>query len=278
MAKQRGLHKIAGKVGEVSYYQSQNGGYLMRHINQGMSERVKTAEEFANTRNNAAEFGAAGKLAGNIIRPVSQRWRYILNPIATGLMAKAINELIKLDTTNPWGQRQLQIGNMESVMDMYNQMGKNQVPDEFQILRGNITFDSDRREVDINVDVLVSADLASVMKSAGSDGFVTEVYSMTCGNPTYNPATGKYVTPDRVSSMVPMTEFASDAEWAAGENLIAPATHTFPARGYVIPQNTANHLGGVLIILKPYKVVSNVKYTLQELCSAVWLPVVDAEE
>lgn len=68
MAKQGGPYKIKGKMNGRSYYSVKNGiGWVSRSINPAMSERVKTAVEYANTRSHNAEFAIKAKFAS--------RWR-----------------------------------------------------------------------------------------------------------------------------------------------------------------------------------------------------------
>lgn len=112
MAKQSGIHQIKGKVGKMSYYRQKGvTDGLARSINEGLSNRVKTAEEYENTRLNAAEFGSAASFAGACIRAISERKRSMLKNFATGDLAKNVREVILTDSTNDWGQRQL-VGNL----------------------------------------------------------------------------------------------------------------------------------------------------------------------
>lgn len=110
MAKQSGLHQIRGKVGEHSYYrQSGVSAGLIRQINQGMSQRVKTGEEYANTRLNNAEFGHACAIAGVLGKTVSPKFRPMMLTFSQSKMAKVILDAIKRQTGN-WGQRSIPAG------------------------------------------------------------------------------------------------------------------------------------------------------------------------
>lgn len=107
MAKQIGAMPISGKIDNLVYYNTKNGGAVVRRAYPNLGKRVKTDKVYANTRRNNAEFGMCGYVASQLLSPILQRWKYILKPDAVGELTKANFELLKLDTTNPWGQRDL---------------------------------------------------------------------------------------------------------------------------------------------------------------------------
>lgn len=67
MAKQRGIHQISGTVNNLTYYEQKyvRGG-LIRRVNGGMSERLKTDPAFENTRKKNAVFGMCSKIASAV--------------------------------------------------------------------------------------------------------------------------------------------------------------------------------------------------------------------
>lgn len=67
MAKQRGIHQISGTVNNLTYYEQKyvRGG-LIRRVNEGMSERLKSDPAFANTRRKNAVFGMCSKIASAV--------------------------------------------------------------------------------------------------------------------------------------------------------------------------------------------------------------------
>lgn len=67
MAKQRGIHQISGTVNNLTYYEQKyvRGG-LIRRVNEGMSERLKTDPAFENTRRKNAVFGMCSKIAAAV--------------------------------------------------------------------------------------------------------------------------------------------------------------------------------------------------------------------
>lgn len=129
MAKQASLHKMDGKADGRSYFYSQNGGYQSRAINPGMSQRVKTAPEYANTRRSNAEYGEAATYAGNIISTFTSRWKYMIHGNVIGKMIKDVLSMIT-SNSGVWGQRVLTSKQRREIITLLNKYGKNHLPDE----------------------------------------------------------------------------------------------------------------------------------------------------
>lgn len=270
MPKQVGIRKFAGKIGEEVGYYSQNGGWVTRSQNPAMSERVKNDPAFANTRYNAAEFGAAGSLAGVLVSSVTQRWRYMLNPIATGLLCKDILGFMKLNATSPWGQRELESAHYEEVQSAYNTYSKNEMlPEIVSALESAQVLDSTHRvSVNGGLDVDMSADTASRLLSQGAEGCITTVLYLAARVPKFDPSVGKFVKPTRIAMR---TMFVVDSEIEEGAAVLEKEFDVLSSRGvYYNPTNQEGEMRGLLVIVTPYKVIGNTKYILQELCSAYW--------
>lgn len=129
MAKQSGLHQIKGKVGEYSYYnQTGVSGGLIRSINQGLSARVKTSEEYVNTRLNNAEFGQACRIAAKVIQYITPKFRPMILPFSQSKMAKLLLEVIKSQTGN-WGQRNITDADGSTIAQLLSTLAKNNFED-----------------------------------------------------------------------------------------------------------------------------------------------------
>lgn len=272
MAKQKGNHLYHGKLGGEVFYMQKGVGALVRTQNEGMSERVKSAPEFANTRKNASEFGGAGKLAGLAVRTVSQRWRYILDPFATGKLAKFINEQIKLDTANPWGERELPATSMAAVQEMYNRFSKNEMEQAIVLSINGATYSTNDENVVIRTAATMSVDFVNRMKSFGADKVSVSVYAMECAKPQFDPASGKYLVDPAHNTFRSLTSLVSDVEvgeeLVSADNLDASSTEV---------QNTTESLGGILVVMLPMRTINNVDYVLQEHCAAYWKTIPTAE-
>lgn len=274
MAKQSGIHGIRGKINGVSYYSSKNGGQLIRKINEGMSSRVKTAKEYANTRLNNAEFGAAGSLAGAIVRPISQRWRFILDSIATGKLVKAIKAAMMQDTASPWGERVVPLTEMAHLQDVFNGFSKNEMPQEVvTCLQNELTFNATNNQLRIGEPAAMSNDTLQQLQDKGATHFTTKVFAFNVRKP-YIGADGKtYVPADSIFVDVSGT-FGSNNTALSQNETIVESDEVSPAPAVL---NEETHLGGLLVVFLPERKVGSEYFTLQELCSAYWCPAKAAE-
>lgn len=268
MAKQKGLHKLAGKVDEQSYYYSKNGGYQSRKINPGIGERVKTAPEYQNTRRNNKEFGAAGACAGAMIREVTKRWRYILDSIATGKMVKEIKALMEQDTTGAWGQRIVKLADMPVLQDMYNQFSKNQMPELISdYVATYSTYNASTHKVNLggsdNQDAELNTDIVNQLESIGASGVKVSIYSFATIAPQFDAASQRYLP---VGSSLELIYENEVTDVQVGTILISGDS----VDCQVSPINSATAISGLLVIFEPLKVVGGSSYVLQQHCSAYW--------
>ena len=274
MAKQSGIHGIRGKINGVSYYSSKNGGQLIRKINEGMSNRVKTAKEYANTRLNNAEFGAAGSLAGAIVSPISQRWRFILNSIATGLLVKAIKAAMMQDTASPWGERVVPLTEMAHLQDVFNGFSKNEMPQIIVTgLQSNLTFNAAQNMVELGSSVHCDADTMQQLTDKGATHVTVKTFLFNVRKP-YIGTDGKTYVPAESLFVDSSAQIGSSHTALTGDPIILSDGAIQSSLAIL---NEENHLGGMLVVFLPERSVGGEYYTLQELCSAYWCPAKAAE-
>ena len=112
MAKQSGLIKLKGTMGGITFYKSQDG-YLAREKGGVDAARIASDPSFQRTRENGAEFGAAGK-AGRILRTAFRS--ILLNSADNRMVSRLTTEMVKViqaDVTNPRGLRNVIDGEAE---------------------------------------------------------------------------------------------------------------------------------------------------------------------
>jgi len=112
MAKQKGIIKLEGTIGDITFYKS-GDGYMAKENAPVSADRIATDPAFARTRENNLEFGragAAGKVLRNSIRAL------LINAkdsrVASRLTA-AMMQVIKADSTSIRGQRNIIDGEAE---------------------------------------------------------------------------------------------------------------------------------------------------------------------
>lgn len=269
MAKQAGIHGLRGKVNGMSYYYSKNGGELTRKINEGIGERVKSSAAYVNTRKNNAEFGAAGASAGAIMRTIPQKYRYILKSTATGLLNKEINNELKFDSVNAWGQRQIVNPGQNRIIEFFNTLSKNNVPGTIKdYIVEHMFYDSDTNVV-FNDSVLETNDLLiEELRGSGATHITILCYSMVADLPVFSNELGGY---SPVSSRIqPLSTLsAQNVDLVSGEEIFAQVRQN---TSIGVENDDPTQINGLFFVILPQRKVGNGYNTLQELCSAAWIP------
>jgi hypothetical protein len=124
MAKQSGIIKLKGTIGGISFYKTSDG-HLAREKGGVDASRIANDPAFQRTRENGAEFGAAGK-GGKVIRNAirillqNAKDKRVVSRLTTDLL-----KVVKTDTVNDRGARTIQDGNMSLIQGFeFNTNGK----------------------------------------------------------------------------------------------------------------------------------------------------------
>lgn len=244
MAKQSGLHQIRGKVGEHSYYkQTGVAAGLIRSINQGLSARVKTGEEYANTRLNNAEFGQAARIAATLGRLVTPKFRPMILPFSQSKMARIILEDIKAKTGN-WGQRDLGTGDVDTLVRALNSTSKN----DFESFGVFVDEDDQLVQKDANL-------FDAKMQAIGADGVECVCASAVVGVGKWSASSDTYIVSLAKKNTATGVLSSEDDDFN---------TEEFPTN---YPSTTHTSFKIYVIIVMPYRTINNVKHILQESCS-----------
>jgi hypothetical protein len=112
MAKQKGILKLEGTIGDITFYKSQDG-YLAKGKGGIDGNRIATDPKFQRTRENGSEFGSAGK-AGKVLR---NSLRVLLQNSSDNRMVSRLTKkmvaVIQADATSVRGQRNVIDGEAE---------------------------------------------------------------------------------------------------------------------------------------------------------------------
>jgi len=109
MARQKGIIKLKGTVGDITFYKSIDG-YLAREKGGVEASRIATDPAFIRTRENNAEFGnatMAGKLLRDTVRALSMN---TADSRVTSRLTKQMAKIKNLDTTSIRGERSVAKG------------------------------------------------------------------------------------------------------------------------------------------------------------------------
>lgn len=112
MARQKGIIKLKGTMGDITFYRSKDG-YMAREKGGITAERMQNDPRFQRTRENMAEFGRAGK-AGKVLRASIQNLlRTSADRRMVSRLTKEMVKVIQLDAINPRGLRNVIDGEAE---------------------------------------------------------------------------------------------------------------------------------------------------------------------
>lgn len=112
MARQKGIIKLDGTIGDITFYKSKDG-YLAREKGGIPADRIANDPAFQRTRENGSEFGRAGK-AGKVLRNAIRG--LLQNASDSRMVSRLTTEMIKViqkDVTNTRGLRNVIDGEAE---------------------------------------------------------------------------------------------------------------------------------------------------------------------
>lgn len=112
MARQKGVIKLDGTIGDITFYKSKDG-FLAREKGGVSGDRIANDPAFQRTRENGAEFGRAGK-AGKMLRNAIRN--LLQNASDSKMVSRLTTEMVRViqeDTTNPRGLRNVIDGEAE---------------------------------------------------------------------------------------------------------------------------------------------------------------------
>ncbi|MGO4820643.1 MULTISPECIES: hypothetical protein [unclassified Flavobacterium] len=124
MARQKGIIKLKGTIGDITFYKTKDG-HLAREKGGVDASRIKSDPAFQRTRENGAEFGRAGK-AGKTLRTAFRT--LLINSADSRMVSRLTQSMIKViqaDLVNERGLRNVIDGEAELLVGFdFNINGK----------------------------------------------------------------------------------------------------------------------------------------------------------
>lgn len=112
MAKQKGIIKLEGTIGDITFFKSKDG-YVARERSGPTADQIATDPAFERTRENGQEFGRAGK-AGKVLRnAIRSLIQNAADSKAVSRLTKEMMKVVKADVTNIRGLRNVIDGETE---------------------------------------------------------------------------------------------------------------------------------------------------------------------
>ncbi|CAD0000493.1 hypothetical protein [Flavobacterium chungangense] len=112
MARQKGIIKLKGTIGDITFYKSKDG-YIAREKGGIDASRIATDPAFQRTRENGSEFGRAGK-AGKVLRLALRS--VLINSADSKMVSRLTTQMVKViqaDVTSARGLRNVIDGEAE---------------------------------------------------------------------------------------------------------------------------------------------------------------------
>ena len=125
MAKQKGIIKLKGTIGGITFYKTSLDGHLAREKGGIEASRIASDPAFQRTRENGSEFGRAGK-AGKTLRTAFRG--LLLNSADSRMVSRLTQQMVRViqaDVTNERGLRNVIDGEAELLVGFeFNTRGK----------------------------------------------------------------------------------------------------------------------------------------------------------
>jgi len=112
MARQKGIIKLKGTIGDITFYKTRDG-YVAREKTSIDANRIANDPAFQRTRENGAEFGRAGKaskLLRNALRPYFKNYA---DSRMTSRLTQAMMKVLQADLASVRGMRNVIDGEAE---------------------------------------------------------------------------------------------------------------------------------------------------------------------
>jgi hypothetical protein len=112
MAKQKGIIKIQGTLGDITFVKTQDG-YLVKEKTTISKSRLASDPAFQRTRENNAEFGRAGKAVKLLRTAIRLLLQNAKDRHTTSRLTAAMMKVVKADATSARGLRNVMDGETE---------------------------------------------------------------------------------------------------------------------------------------------------------------------
>ncbi|NHN27992.1 hypothetical protein FIA58_020120 [Flavobacterium jejuense] len=254
MSKQKGIIKLVGNIGGMSFYTS-NGEYLARTAGGPTKERIATGANFVRTRENNAEFGGSAKVGKALRTALSS----VIQTMGGSTLTASLTRLFKsinVKASGARGQRPIALSANKAQAKGLELNNKISFTSVFNAPYA-VTTDADRVEVVFTIPNFIPINFinapsgATGFRIAGAVGWLSD-YSFDDGTASYEPD-----NPDQNS--LSMTQYSTIQPITnVGTNITLTAT----APGGLVPE------AGVSVIaclgIEFYQKVDNVDYLLAQ--------------
>lgn len=261
MAKQSGIHQIRGKIEGRSYYrQSGVDTGLSRSINQGLSARVKSGDEYINTRKNNAEFGLAADTAKQMGKMVDPKFRPMFLTFSQAKLTTSLLSIIKSASTGTWGQRGLDVRNVAQMSSALQVLAKN----DPSLLIGSIVS-TNQTGNSTSHEITFAPGAGDILTSWGASG-------VTVKAARYTAMVGKYIAAESKYSLGALIQHGNSESVDVSLPITGGTTETIElSDGNKMPpaDPTKEPIPFDVFVVMPFRTVNGTDSILQEHCTFI---------
>lgn len=144
MARQKGITKYIGTIGDVRHFKIKGQkGFFAGMVGGPTAEQIKTAPEFARTRENMSEFAGCAKAGKSVRVALSETLKSMTDPQCTGRLTAIMKKINLEDGTEARGVRKIEISTQRTYLHgfMFN---KNSSFNSISFIPYDLTNSADR--------------------------------------------------------------------------------------------------------------------------------------
>ena len=124
MARQKGIIKLKGTIGDITFYKTRDG-YIAREKSGIDAKRIATDPAFQRTRENGAEFGRAGKASKLLRNTFMVFMKSVADSRMSSRLTQAMVKVVQADMVSVRGMRNVIDGESELLQGFeFNAKGK----------------------------------------------------------------------------------------------------------------------------------------------------------
>lgn len=198
MARQKGLMKYIGTIGDVRHFKIKGQpGFYAGMVGGPTAEQIKTAPEFERTRENMNEFGGCARAGKSLRNALSQIIGKMSDSKVTGRITSVMKKINLEDGTEARGYRKIEISTQRQYLIGFEFNKKLSISGVFNAPY-DVEHNADRNEADFIVAGFNPAELIS--SPAGATHFRLINGLAVVSDFSFNATTGNYEPDDAVNN------------------------------------------------------------------------------
>jgi len=190
MAKQKGSIKYVGTIGDIRHFKIKGKeGYFAGMVGGPTGEQIKTAPEFARTRENMSEFGACAKAGKSFRMAFNQFSKGKTDSSLTGRLTSVMKKINLEDNSNPRGKRDINISENKEYLNGFEFDKNKSLNGVLGVPYTNVYQESDKESI---ITIAAHSPIDSINAPAGSTHYTLRGIIASVSDFHYNETTGIY--------------------------------------------------------------------------------------